>query len=217
MSIGEKIKCRRHELDMTLEDVSTFVGVSRQTLSRYETGVIGNIPSDKIELLAQVLKISPSYLMGWDDIKIDNADCLSCLENDSITFPVIGSIAAGYDGQAIEEETGETLQVPKAMLHGQPPEEYMVLRVHGNSMAPLLLDGDKAIVKRCTSVDSGSIAVIIYNGSEATVKKVKYINGENWLEMVPVNPAYPVKRIENEDLEQCRVLGKVVDLIRHFD
>ena len=53
MSIGENIHRRRIELGMTLEEVSKQVGVSRQTLSRYETGVIGNIPSDKIEALAK--------------------------------------------------------------------------------------------------------------------------------------------------------------------
>lgn len=67
MAIGENIKRRRKELDMTLEEVAARVGVSRQTLSRYETGVIGNIPSDKIELLADALRTTPAYIMGWDD------------------------------------------------------------------------------------------------------------------------------------------------------
>ena len=69
MSIGQNIKQRRRMLDMTLEDVAKDVGVSRQTLSRYETGVIGNIPSDKIELLAKSLRTTPAYLMGWEDEK----------------------------------------------------------------------------------------------------------------------------------------------------
>ena len=67
MSIGENIRLRRKELDMTLEDVASIVGLSRQTLSRYETGIIGNIPSDRIELLAKALHTSPAYLMGWAD------------------------------------------------------------------------------------------------------------------------------------------------------
>ena len=66
MSIGENIHRRRIELGMTLEEVSKQVGVSRQTLSRYETGVIGNIPSDKIEALAKALRSTPAYIMGWD-------------------------------------------------------------------------------------------------------------------------------------------------------
>lgn len=66
MRIGENIKRRRQELDMTLEDVARRVGVSRQTMSRYETGVIGNIPGEKIEALAGVLNTTPAFLMGWE-------------------------------------------------------------------------------------------------------------------------------------------------------
>lgn len=66
MSIGQNIKMRRQDLNLTLEEVAKKVGVSRQTLSRYETGVIGNIPSDKIEALAKALQTTPATLMGWD-------------------------------------------------------------------------------------------------------------------------------------------------------
>lgn len=69
MSIGENIKNRRRDLDMTLEQVADRVGLSRQTLSRYETGVIKNIPSDKIELLAKVLDTTPMDLMGWKQVE----------------------------------------------------------------------------------------------------------------------------------------------------
>ena len=74
MSIGQNIKRRRRELDMTLEEVAKKVGISRQTLSRYETGVIGNIPSDKIEALAKVLDTSPAYIMGWEESSSTNEE-----------------------------------------------------------------------------------------------------------------------------------------------
>lgn len=68
MGIGENIRLRRKQLGMTLEEVAAKVGVSRQTMSRYETGVIGNIPSDKIEKLALALETTPAYLMGWTEV-----------------------------------------------------------------------------------------------------------------------------------------------------
>ena len=52
---------------MTLEQTAKLVGTSKQTIQRYETGVISNIPSDRIESLAKVLKTTPAYLMGWSD------------------------------------------------------------------------------------------------------------------------------------------------------
>ena len=83
-------------------------------------------------------------------------------------------------------------------------------------MYPQLVDGDSILVRKCETVESGSIAVILYNGDEATVKKVIYKYGENWLDLVPTHPEYQTKRISGPDLEQCRVLGKVVSLVRLF-
>ena len=72
MGLCENIKAQRLSLDMTLEEVAKIVGVTRQTILKYENGIISNIPSDKIELLAQVLHTSPAYLMGWaDDPAVD--------------------------------------------------------------------------------------------------------------------------------------------------
>ena len=66
MTIGERIRKKRLELDMTLEDVARLIGVTRQTVQKYETGIVSNIPSDKVEALAKALKTSPSDLMGWN-------------------------------------------------------------------------------------------------------------------------------------------------------
>lgn len=205
--------------DMTAAELSRLSGIGEGAISQYRSGAY-KASQRNLERIANALGVSISWLMGADDddLPIDNAVRMGDLAaDDFVVYPVIGSIAAGYDGAAIEEETGETLQVPRALLNGHRPEDFMVLRVHGNSMSPLLLDGDKAIVKRCTSVDSGSIAVLLYNSDEATIKRVRYVSGEDWLEMIPANDRYQIKRIEGAELEQCRVLGKVVDMMRHFD
>lgn len=69
MSIGSKIKERRLSLDYTLETLADKVGTSKQTIHRYENGIISNIPSDRIEALAAALKTTPAFLMGWEDNK----------------------------------------------------------------------------------------------------------------------------------------------------
>ena len=65
-TIGDNIKRRRLEKRLTLEELARAIGTSKQTIQRYESGVIGNIPSDKIEALADALGVSPAYLMGWE-------------------------------------------------------------------------------------------------------------------------------------------------------
>lgn len=69
MGLKENIKKYRLSNDMTLEDVAKYVGVSRQTIQKYESGVISNIPKDKIEKLAKLFNVSPSKLVGWDNVE----------------------------------------------------------------------------------------------------------------------------------------------------
>ena len=57
--LNRNIKKARLQQNMTLDDVAKIVGVSRQTIQRYESGVIGNIPSDKIEKIAMALRTTP--------------------------------------------------------------------------------------------------------------------------------------------------------------
>lgn len=67
MGLKENIKNRRLELNFTLDDVSKKLSISKPTLQRYESGVISNIPSDKIEKLASILETTPAHLMGWHE------------------------------------------------------------------------------------------------------------------------------------------------------
>ena len=99
-------------------------------------------------------------------------------------------------------------------MHGYSPDECVLFQVKGNSMYPRILDGDKIVVHEQPSVDSGDTAIVVYNGDEGTVKKVKYVIGEDWIELIPANPEYPPKRIEGLDLENCHIYGKVIGLFR---
>lgn len=64
--LGDRIKNLRINNKMTLEEVGEKIGVSKQTLYKYENNIITNIPSDKIEGLAKIFNISPAVIMGWD-------------------------------------------------------------------------------------------------------------------------------------------------------
>lgn len=67
MNTGERIKKRRKQLGLTLEDLSVKLNVSKPTVQRYESEEIKNIPLENLELLATELCASPSYLTGWDE------------------------------------------------------------------------------------------------------------------------------------------------------
>lgn len=69
MNKGDRIRQARENCGLTQEELAKKLNTTKQTIHKYETGLISNIPSDKIELLARIFGISPSYLMGWDKEK----------------------------------------------------------------------------------------------------------------------------------------------------
>ncbi|WP_291244798.1 helix-turn-helix transcriptional regulator [Fournierella sp.] len=64
-AIRDRIRSRRLELGLSLQDLAERTGMSKSTLQRYETGSIKNLPLDKLEILAKALETTPKFLMGW--------------------------------------------------------------------------------------------------------------------------------------------------------
>ena len=69
MSVGQRIALAREQRNMTLEEVARLCETTKQTIFKYENGIVTNIPYDKIVLLSKALDVSPSYLFGWDEKK----------------------------------------------------------------------------------------------------------------------------------------------------
>ena len=61
-----KLKELRKSRGMTLDELAEIVGTSKQTIHRYENGIINNVPPDRVVSLASALGTTPSELMGWD-------------------------------------------------------------------------------------------------------------------------------------------------------
>lgn len=74
MTIGERIKKQRIACRMSQEDVAKAIQVTKQAVFKYETGIVTNIPMDKIETMAQLFRVSPAYLMGWEEEEAPAAD-----------------------------------------------------------------------------------------------------------------------------------------------
>lgn len=69
MTIGDRIKKSREENRMTQKELAKYINSTKQTIYKYENNIITNIPSDKVENIAKALGVSPSYLMGWEDVQ----------------------------------------------------------------------------------------------------------------------------------------------------
>lgn len=152
---------------------------------------------DKIQLLANYFGIQKSDLVEG---KADNKE-----KNNLIKIPILGTVKAGYNWLA-EENIIDYITIKETMPN---IKEYFALRVTGDSMLPLLSDGDLVIVHSQDDVESGQTAVILINGEEATVKKI--IKTNEGIELHAMNPYYPVKKFTFEDMKNIpvKIIGRV--------
>jgi len=128
-----------------------------------------------------------------------------------VEVPVLGRIAAGQPLLA-QEQVEDTLPLPRAWVRG---EEVFLLKVSGESMAPLILPGDLVMVRVQRQVERGEIAVVLV-GEEATLKRVYQEAGG--LVLKGDNPDFtPLRFSVAEAAEMVQILGKVVGVYRSLE
>ncbi len=69
--IGERIKYLRTLADMSQEELGNRVGVQRAAINKYEKGSVTNIPITTIEKIAYTFDVSPTYIVGWDNLEVN--------------------------------------------------------------------------------------------------------------------------------------------------
>lgn len=204
MTVGTVLRTLRENNKMTLEEVSKKLGIAKQTLYKYEIGIITNIPLLKIEELAKIYNVSPSYITGWEDEKKDN---LSQYDNimpiTTKKVPLLGQIACGKPIYANEDRESY-------IEAGTELKADFCLKATGDSMINArIFDGDIVFIRKQPTVENGEIAAVIIDDS-ATLKRVFYHPETDILELKAENPKYPVQTYTNEQLNEIKILGKAI-------
>ena len=200
--LANNLKKLRKEKRLTLEELATALGTSRQTIYKYENGIITNSPTEKIELLADLLGVTPAVLMGWGtDIK-SYAD-IGVMPISTKKLPILGSIACGEPIYASEEHESYAAADEKI-------DADFCLRASGDSMiGARIFDGDVVFIRAQDAVDNGEIAAVIIN-DEATLKRVYYYPNEEKLVLSPENPRYAPLVYVKDELDRIKIIGKAV-------
>lgn len=79
MTIGDRIKELREGNQITQEELAKYINSTKQTIHKYENNIVTNIPSDKVEKIAEVLGTTPAYLFGWKNSKEEDIKFISPL------------------------------------------------------------------------------------------------------------------------------------------
>lgn len=211
---SQRLKALRREKKITQEQLAKKVGVERSSIGKYEGS--GNImPSHEVlSALADFFDVSVDYLIGRTN-EVSNVTPIYTFnktENKSLSkgikIPVLGRVVAGVPVEAVEEILDFEEITPEMAAQG----EHFALRIQGDSMEPRMIAGDVVIVRKQSDVDNGDTAVVLVNGNEATIKKIK--KSEDGIMLIPTNPNYEVMFYGIEQIKTLPVsiIGKVVEL-----
>lgn len=196
---NERLRALRIKAGLSQNEIAKKIFISQPAYAKYELGTATPNP-DTLSLLANILQVSVDYLLG---------NSTASTRDGYIRIPVLGRVAAGIPIDAIEEVI-DWEDISADMAAGGA--EYFGLQIKGDSMEPKISSGDIVIVRKQPDVESGEVAVVLVNGDDATVKKVK--KSAAGITLIANNPAYDPLFYSNEDIEKLPVviLGRVVEL-----
>lgn len=160
---------------------------------------------DKIELLADYFNVTKADLVEDKERQV-----LETLPVKKI--PVVSKISAGLPIYS-EENLIDYIYFSKEKLSDS--KEEFGLRVSGDSMNKIFDEGDVVVIEKDSIVENGQLGVVMINGYNGTVKRIRY-NGDQII-LIPEsnNPNhYPQVYGKNDEV---KVVGRVVASVKTFD
>lgn len=194
------LRKRRKELGLTLAQIADMMGVAEATVQRWESGNIKSVRYDKMDKLAEILRVNPASFMGWEKSTPlpHNMEPLGEMQK----IPLIGQIACGEPILA-DENIEDYVDLPKHIR-----ADYALI-CKGQSMTGAgIYDGDVVYIRKQEKVNNGQIAAVLVDGDEATLKRF-YYDGSS-VTLVAENPSFPPRVFTGEDINRQRVVGLAV-------
>lgn len=204
MTLGEKVKLKREELNLSQEELAEKMNYkSKTSIHKIEVGIT-DLPLSKVKELADVLKTTPAYLMGWEEEKEEKSNLnIDTINTDYIMIPLYESISAGYG--ASNSEFIEMIPVFGLKKNGTT---YFAVKVEGDSMEPKIPNGSTIIIKKDIQIENGEIGAFNLN-DENFVKQKKVVKDR--LILHSFNLAYDDKLVNEYD--EFKEYGKVVKVM----
>ena len=176
-------------------------GIHRLITALEERGFIRRLPNKARAL--EVLKLPADVVAANAGLSPQPAN------DDNLSVPLVGKIAAGVPIEAIQEN-GNMVSVPQGMI-GRG--DHFALTVEGESMIDAgILDGDVVIIRKSDVARNNQIVVALVDGEEATLKRL-YKTGQN-IELIAENPDFETRVL---NANRVAVQGILAGLIRSYN
>ena len=198
MELKDIIKDYKYRHQLTNDEIAAQLGVTKSPVSRWISGDVKRIQEETLSRL--------NALLGY------NIDPIIKGKSVHLKRPILGYAKAGYDMYAQENYIGDEEVTEEDFYKG----DYF-LQIQGDSMIGSgIMDGDLALIKQCSTVSSGEIAVVMIGDDEVTVKKV--IKKPDMLVLEATNPLTENRYFSQQEIQQLpiRIIGKVIYTKTYF-
>lgn len=179
-------------------ELSKKTGISKTNISCYMSGKY-EAKQDGVKSLATVLNVNPVWLMGYD-VPMDRNIKTDKLGNPVVSIPILGEVKAGFNYLAQENWIG-TIDLDEKIAE---TGEFFALEVKGDSMIPIFFEGDTVIIRKQNDCENNQVAVVIVNGDEGTLKKVK--KTDEGIILQSFNPAYTPVMYTNKEIKETPII-----------
>lgn len=177
---------------------------SKGMISKWEHGIVD--PSmTTLKNIARFFDITLDELLGINIVDQE------AKKNDNYIV-ILGCISAGKPIYAEQNILGYTPAPTFARYKG---DNLFYLRVRGDSMNLEFPDGSDVLVDREAYVESGNIAVVMVNGYDATVKKVRFDEGKIILIPMSTNQEHYAQAYDIEK-DHVEIIGKVIGVFKRY-
>ena len=119
---GKRIKALRRSLGMTQSELAGKIGTIKQTVYKYESGKVENIPLEKVVSLAIALKTSAAYLHGYVDDPRPASERLADEEKKRFAYTLVGEHLERL------KVCSSILHMPYATLFGKCDTDFPVTK-----------------------------------------------------------------------------------------
>ena len=206
MTIGDRIKKTRETKGISQTQLAKSVNISKQTLYKYENNIITNIPSDKIELIAGILKVSPAFLMGWEDdehhfnfnnfLEFINQTDTGWLKQ----VPLYKTVSVENHKIVLGEHLGYV------GTEDERAKDFIALLIPEKEFDPDFTSEDIAIIyTKENTLENNKYFYILLSGSKPTIRKVS-IKDKDTIILKADNPQIEIEFAQKNDV----VVGKLI-------
>jgi len=213
-SFGKRLKEVRLACKYKQGEVAEFLGITQTAMSDYENEK-RNPPRETIVKLAEFYDVNLNWLLTGEGPMYQELVSYDLDLSDTLRLPVVAEIAGGEPLEVYDAEPLGWVEVPRSLLGYKPP--YFVFRVRGESMEPLILEGDIVICSRCWEGVNLQGRIMAFRTCDGiTLKKLVDDHQRRITWLMPLNNEFTPRPFVEDDAD-VEIIGILDIAIRSFN